>query len=116
MNAAQEIDRIPTVTSDTFQSTVIDGKGPIVVEFMSYGCGHCRAIEPVLQEVAAKVEPGEKMYRVNVAIEPGLVDTYAINGTPTIVMFRDGSEVGRVEGPRPALASLLSAVTRPFER
>jgi thiol-disulfide isomerase/thioredoxin len=42
-------DHIRTVTGGTFKPWVLEGKGPIAVEFMSYGCVHCREIEPVLQ-------------------------------------------------------------------
>ncbi len=52
--------------------------------------------------------------RVNVAVEQSLAGTYKINGTPTLVMFENGVEVGRVEGPRPKLPSILSALTKPF--
>jgi thioredoxin 1 len=107
---------IATVTGDTFASTVLGGHGPIVVEFMSYGCSHCRALEPVLRDVANMKGADETFLRVNVAIEPDLSETYAIDGTPTLVMFLNGSVVGRVEGPHPAVASILQAVTEPFAR
>ncbi len=91
------VERIVTVSAASFPELVLAGSGPIVVEFMSYGCAHCRVLEPV-----------------NVALDAGLANSYGIRGTPTLVLFRDGSEVGRIEGPNPSTASLLSAVTRPF--
>jgi thioredoxin 1 len=108
-------DGIQTVTSGTFNPLVLEGAGPIVVEFMSYGCAHCRAIEPVLQQVADMVKSKERIFRVNVAVEQELAESYEIQGTPTFVMFLNGKEVGRVEGPRPTLSSVLTVVTRPFE-
>ena len=108
-------DGIRTVTGSSFTPLVLEGKGPIVVEFMSYGCAHCRAIEPLLQQVAEIVEPGETVFRVNVAIEQELATSYKIEGTPTLLMFLDGKEVGRTEGPPPTAAGLLTAVTQPFE-
>jgi thiol-disulfide isomerase/thioredoxin len=107
-------DGIRTVTSSTFTPLVLEGKGPIVVEFMSYGCAHCRAIEPHLQKVAMKIAPEETIFRVNVAVEHELAASYEIGGTPTLVMFSNGHEVGRTEGPRPTESSLLSVVTAPF--
>jgi thioredoxin 1 len=108
-------DRIQTVTSGTFTQLVLEAGGPIAVEFMSYGCAHCRAIEPVLEEVAKMVEPREMIYRVNIAIEQDLSGSYQIQGTPTLVMFLNHNEVGRVEGPSPTVSSVLAAVTQPFE-
>ena len=55
-------DKIQTVTSSTFTRLVLEAEGPIAVEFMSYGCAHCRAIEPVLEQVAEMVKgPGEDL-------------------------------------------------------
>jgi thioredoxin 1 len=109
-----DADRIPTVTGDTFDADVLGAAGPIAVEFMSYGCAHCRAMEPVLQAVAADVRGRERVVRVNVGTDQELASTYAIAGTPTFVMFRDAREVGRVEGPHPTRASVLHAITQPF--
>jgi thioredoxin 1 len=109
-------ERIQTVTGSTFRLLVLEADGPIAVEFMSYGCAHCRAIEPVLQKVAEMVKAQEKIYRVNVAVERELADSYEIQGTPTFIMFLNGGEAGRVSGPRPTVSSVLTAVTHPFEQ
>ena len=108
-------DSIRTVSSHTFSALVLEGEGPIVVEFMSYGCAHCRVIEPVIQQVAEMVKSKEKIFRVNIAVEQELADSYEIRGTPTLIMFLNGKEVGRVEGPHPAVSSVMTAVTQPFE-
>jgi thioredoxin len=108
-------DKIQTVTSSTFTRLVLEAEGPIAVEFMSYGCAHCRAIEPVLEQVAKMLGPQERIFRVNIAVEQELAGDYQIQGTPTLVMFLNQNEVGRVEGPSPTVSSVLIAVTRPFE-
>jgi thioredoxin 1 len=109
-------DKIQTVTSSTFSQLIVKGTGPIVVEFMSYGCAHCRVIEPVLQQVAEMLKPKEKIFRVNIAVEQELAASYAIQGTPTFIMFLNGKQVGSVEGPQPTVSSVLTAVTQPFEK
>ncbi|MGA9687750.1 MAG: thioredoxin family protein [Candidatus Sulfotelmatobacter sp.] len=106
---------IKTVTASTFTRLVLEAEGPIAVEFMSYGCAHCRAIEPVLEQVAEMVKLQERIFRVNIAVEPELAGNYQIQGTPTLVMFLNQNEVGRVEGPFPTVSSVLTAVTQPFE-
>jgi thioredoxin-like negative regulator of GroEL len=50
-----------------------------------------------------------------VAVEQDLAGSYQIEGTPTLVMFYNGREVGRVEGPHPALSSVLAALSEPFD-
>jgi len=108
-------DRIPTVTGETFVPLVLNGQGPIVVEFMSYACAHCAEIEPVLQQVAETVKSWEKIFRVNTGMERGLAEQYQISGTPTLIMFLNGTEVGRVEGPAPIASSIVTEITTPFE-
>jgi thioredoxin 1 len=107
-------DEIKTVTSASFQSEVLEARGPVVVEFMSYGCGHCGVMEPVLQQVAAQLKGKESIVRVNVGVDASLAQFYKVEGTPTVLMFLDGQEVGRVEGPAPDVGSLRAAVTQPF--
>ena len=114
-SAAQPVaEKSATVTASTFAASVLRGRGPIVVEFMSYGCAHCRALEPVLQNVAAMLAAEETFYRVNVAVDEELANTYGIRGTPTLVLFRGGEEVGRSEGPRPSPTTLLKVVADGF--
>jgi thioredoxin 1 len=105
---------IRDVTTSSFQAEVLDGAGPIAVEFMSYGCAHCRAIEPVMQQAAAELSTTERVFRVNVGTDQELADRYAVEGTPTLVMFLNAREVGRVEGPHPTLPSVLAALTEPY--
>jgi len=108
-------DKIQTVTSGAFTRLILGAEEPIAVEFMSYGCAHCRSIEPILEQVAKMVEPRERIFRVNIAVEQELARSYQIQGTPTLVMFLNQNEVGRVEGPSPTVSSVLTAVTEPFE-
>ena len=82
---------------------------------MSYGCSHCRAIEPILQHVAEMVKGKEKIVRVNTATEQELAERYEVRGTPTLIMFLDGKMVGRVEGPNPDVPSVLTAIRQPYE-
>jgi len=107
-------DRIRTVTSATFAALVTNGEGPIVVEFMSYGCAHCRVLEPIIQEVAKVLTSKVTIFRVNVGAERELAARFEIQGTPTLLMVLDGEEVGRAEGPRPTVAGIEAAITQSF--
>lgn len=108
-------DFIHSVTEETFGSLVLNSAGPVAVEFMSYGCAHCRLMEPVLQEVAQSLGSQERIFRVNIAVDQQLANRYQIEGTPTLVMFSNGIEVGRAVGPDPSFGVLSEAVARPFE-
>jgi len=115
MPGYKSIDRIRTVTASTFDRLVLKGEGPIVVEFMSYGCAHCGVIEPDLRQVAQMVESTKKIFRVNIALDQELADHYEIQGTPTLIMFLNGEIVGRDEGPSPDVSNLLALVKQPYE-
>jgi thioredoxin 1 len=110
----RSIDRVHTITHRDFDSLVLSGAGPIVVEFMSYGCAHCRALEPALQQVAEAMQSQETFFRVNTAVDQELSNRYGVRGTPTFVMFLDGTALARVEGPHPSVSSVLAVVTQPF--
>ena len=107
-------DGIPSLDAASFEARVVQGQGPIAVEFMSYSCAYCGAMEPVLQQVAETLRSREQIFRVNVAIEVDLANSYQIEGTPTLIMFSEGREVGRSEGLDPDAATVLQAVTAPF--
>jgi thioredoxin 1 len=108
-------DNLRTLTAKTFDALVLEGDGPIAVEFMSYGCAHCRALEPILQMVAEMMQPRETIFRVNIAVEQELADRYRITGTPTLVMFLEGMELGRSEGPTPTVSSILATIQNPLK-
>jgi thioredoxin 1 len=112
---SRPVDRIRTASSLTFEEQVLNAHGPVVAEFMSYGCSYCRALEPILQQVAETVGPHEMIFRVNVPVERKLATRYHVRATPTLVMFLNGQEMGRVEAPHPIMSTLLAAVTQPFE-
>jgi len=108
-------DGITTITGDTFERMVLEGNGPIAVEFMSYSCAHCGAMEPVLQQAAEFLKDKERIFRVNIAIDEDLARRFEIEGTPTFVLFLNGREVGRMGGPSPDISSVLAELTQPFE-
>ena len=109
-----QADPIVTLTSGTFEQQILQGKGPLVVEFMSYGCSHCGVLEPILQQVAAMVESKVKIFRVNTEVEQALAESYGVHTTPTLLMFLNGSKVGEIDGPSPTVSSLLTAMAQPF--
>ena len=112
--APGQTENIFTVTGEAFETLVLQADGPVAVEFMSYSCGYCQALEPALQSAAQGLKSREQIFRVNIAAEPNLASSYEIEGTPTFLMFLNGTEVGRVEGPSANEASLMAELTQPF--
>jgi thioredoxin-like negative regulator of GroEL len=107
-------DFVQQADAGNFDDLVLQAPGPVVVEFMSYSCAHCGAMEPVLQQVAKALQTRQLFVRVNVALDAELAARYGIQSTPTIVLFQGGREVGRFQGPLPGVPELQAAVTLPF--
>ena len=91
-------DLITTVTGSGFAQLVLEARGPVVVEFMSYGCGHCRVLEPILQQVAEALESTQQFFRVNLAVEPELAAQYQVQSIPTLLYFSGGVARDRAVG------------------
>ena len=114
VQSADKADQIQSLTSSNFEGLVLKATGPVAVEFMSYGCEHCRALEPILQQVSEMMLSKAKLFRLNVVLEPELAQAYKVEGTPTLIMFLNGKKVGRAEGPNPTVPSILTALAQPF--
>jgi thioredoxin 1 len=90
--------RIVTLTAGNFDSLVLGGTRPGMVEFLSPTCSHCQAMAPVVSRLAADFEGRALVGGVNVLEEGGLAQRYGVTGVPTFVFFRSGRETSRVVG------------------
>lgn len=97
-----------------FKEKVLQGSGPIVVEFMSFACGDCRTVNPIVHDIAKGLGNRVKVYQVNVPLDPDLKQKYGVYATPTFIMFKDGQEVGREIDPDHNAAAIRKAITAPF--
>ena len=66
----------------------------VLVDFYTKGCTLCQSVEPVLGNVARAT--GVPVLLVNPKDDPSLVDEHDIRSVPTLALFRDGEEVGRI--------------------
>ena len=100
-----------SLTEQTFDEALVATQGLAMVDFWAEWCGPCRAIAPVLEDVAEASEGRVTLLKVNVDENPGLAARYGIRSIPTILFVRDGTVVDRVVGavPRAALQNIVNA-------
>jgi thioredoxin 2 len=85
-----------------FDSLVAAASVPVVVDFWAPWCGPCRAMAPEFEKVARNLAGEALVVKVNTEAEPELGERFQIRSIPTIAVFRDGREITRVSGARPA--------------
>ena len=90
-----------TVTESNFQTQVLQAKTPVVLDFWATWCAPCRAVAPVLDELAAAYKGKLTVGKVNVDEHPDLAAKFGILNIPTLIFFKGGQEADRVVGVQP---------------
>jgi thioredoxin 1 len=80
---------------------LINSEVPVLVDFYAEWCGPCKQMEPMLQELAGKIEGKAKILKVNVDHNAKATQKYEILGVPTLILFKNGKILWRQSGVVP---------------
>ena len=89
------------VTDATFEAEVLKSGLPVLVDFWAPWCGPCRAVAPVIEEIANDYNGKLKVLKLNTDENPKTAQSYRISGIPSLMVFKNGQPVEQVVGAVP---------------
>lgn len=89
-----------TITKDNFEKEVLSSEKPVLLDFWASWCAPCRAMSPVVDEIAAE-KADIKVGKVDVETEKELAMQFKVRSIPTLVLIKDGQVVNRTIGVQP---------------
>ena len=103
-------ENISAVSDATFDSEVLKSPLPVLIDFWAPWCGPCKAIAPIVDELASEYAGRLKIVNMNVDETPRTPAQYGIRGIPNLILFKDGTVQQQIVGAVPK-AHLVKAIT-----
>ena len=106
---------VRSVDTARFDTEVLQSELPVIVDFWAPWCGPCRAVAPVVEQIAAMRQGAYRVVKVNIDEEPALAQRYQVQSIPLVALFRDGRMERASLGAksRPALEAELGMLVIP---
>ncbi len=89
------------ITTSDFDTRVLQSETPVIVDFWAEWCGPCRAVSPILEQIAEERADELRVVKVNIDEEPELQQRYGILSIPTILLFKGGEPAAAAIGAQP---------------
>jgi len=90
--------QVASVTDETFEQEVKQSSLPVLVDFWAPWCGPCRALAPVIEELAGDYAGQLKVVKLNTDESLKTAQDYHISGIPTLILFKNGEPVEQLVG------------------
>lgn len=103
-------DKVIPVNDLNFDTEVIQSALPVLVDFTATWCAPCRAVAPIVDQLAGEYDGRVKVTKLDIDESPGVAQKFGIRGVPTLMMFKGGKMVGQQVGavPKVRLAAFVN--------
>ena len=94
-------DRIVHTSDASFDSDVLKSPEPVLLDFWAEWCAPCKAIAPVLEEIATAYEGRVRVAKIDIAENTEIPRKYQVRSIPTLMLFNNGSVEAQIVGAKP---------------
>jgi thioredoxin 1 len=104
--------QVQEISDATFDSEVLKASTPVLIDFWAPWCGPCRAIAPLVEELAGEYAGKLKVVKMNVDDNPQTPSRYGVRGIPNLIVFKNGAVHEQIIGavPKARLAKAIDSV------
>ena len=92
---------VQSVTDQNFEAEVLNSDKPVVIDFWAEWCAPCRAIAPIIAELADQYSDQVNILKMDIDAHPNTPGQYGVRAIPTILAFKGGTVVEQLQGARP---------------
>ncbi len=91
-------ENVKAIDDSAFEKAILKAEKPALVDFWAPWCGPCRAMEPVIDEIAGQFSEKVNIFKCNVDDNPVSPTTYGVKAIPTLIFFKNGQIVEQITG------------------